>query len=166
MGYIKYFENFKKYNSLALKIANKYYKNETGKNGYGDYQEILDRLNDFCNMNFPEGLHNIPENIRLFRLLNVENENEINKEKLGYSFVAEKLWFEDYDFLDSILYRYGEKIKRWFIVEIETNKNNLDIVGTLCNRAEYPDEYEFKILNDNNLKIINIEEVEPIKPVN
>ena len=164
MKYVKLFEEYSKYNKTALEYANKYYSDETGKNGYGDYEEILDRLNDFCEQDFPNGLNNMPNKITLYRLLNVESRDSINKNELGVSYVSDKMWFEDYDFLESFLYRYGEEMKRWFIVTIETPSNNIDMSGTLGNRAEYPSEYEFKILDDNNVKILDIEEVDVIKP--
>lgn len=156
---MKYIKLFEKYNKLALDYANQYYSDETGTSYYGNYEEILNRLNDFCTTNFPYGIKNIPKIINLYRLLNVENIDEINKDELGLSYVGDKKMFDDIDFIESFLLRYGEEMKKWFIVTIETTSDNIDISGTLGNRAEYPDEYEIKLEDDKNLKILNIEEI-------
>lgn len=167
MKYIKIFEEYKDeadYNEIALDYTDRYYRDAPSDGAYGDYYEVLDRLNDFCNTDFPYGIKNIPDTITLYRLLNVENIDKINKTKLGKHFVGDKKMFEDEDFLDSFLHRYGEETKRWFIVSIETKSDNINISSTLGNRAEYPDEYEITIYNDDDLNIIDIEEVEPIYP--
>lgn len=157
--------NEEDYNQIALDYANKYYKDEVDSKGpYGNYFDILDRLNDFCNEDFPNGLNNIPYNIELYRFLNVESESDINKESIGKHFVADKDLFEDYDFVESFLYRYisRDELKKCFIVTIETTSDNLDIDQILGNRAEYPSEFEFTLKNDKNIKIIDISETEAL----
>ena len=150
------------YNQVALDYANKYYKDETeSRSAYGHYFDILDRLDEFCTTDFPYGIQNIPNTIKLYRLLNVDSEEAINKEELGKHFVGDKDMFDDYDFVESFLHRYGEETKRWFIVTIETTKDNLDIGQILGNRAEYPNEHEFTVKDDKNLNIVEIEEKEP-----
>lgn len=129
-----------------------------GDSPYGDYKEILNRVDKFTKTKFPHGLKNIPEKIILYRLLNVADEEDINKNKLGKSYVGDKSMYEDIDFLESFLFRYGEEQKKWFIVTVETSKDNINIGQTLGIIAEYPDEIEFTIINDENLKILNIEE--------
>jgi hypothetical protein len=162
LKYIKLFESFdllnEKYNRMALNYANTYYSDEIGDAPYGDYDEILDRLNDFCTTDFPYGLKNIPTKVVLYRLLNVDDINNINKNELGKSYVGDKKMFEDEDFLESFLFRYGEDMKKWFIVTIETTRNNIDFEHSMGNRAEYPAEFEITIKNDKDLKILNIEE--------
>jgi hypothetical protein len=172
MKYIKLFEeydeedeedeNFEDYDETALDYANRYYRDETGHLPYGDYYEILDRLNNFCTTDFPYGIKNIPDPVTLYRLLNVDSIDDIDKDKLGKYYVGDKEMFEDEAFLDSFFYRYGEDVKKWFIVTIETSRENLDIQDMLGNRAEYPEEYQVTIRNDRGLKIIDIEEIEPI----
>lgn len=173
MKHLKLFENYNfaqkmyeldedDYNPVALEYANEYYKDETNPRGaYGDYFEILDRLDDFCKTEFPYGIKDIPDTVTLYRLLNVENEESINKDNLGLHYVGDKDMFEDHDFVESFMHRYGEETKKWFIVEVETKKENIDLEQTLGNRAEYPSEFEFTIKDDANLKITDIEEVEP-----
>lgn len=165
MKYIKVYETFKfhtneLYDETALDFVNKYYSDETGESYYGDYNEILNRVNDFVTTDFPQGLNNIPDRVVLYRLLNVNDITNINKSELGKSYVGDKEMFDDIDFLESFLFRYGEKIKKWFIVTIETDRSNIDLEGSMGNRAEYPDEFEIVLKNDINLKIIDIQEID------
>ena len=149
------------YNQVALDYANKYYKDETeSRSAYGHYFDILDRLDEFCTTDFPYGIQNIPNTVKLYRLLNVDSEEAINKEELGTAFVGDKDMYDDDEFVESFLHRYGEETKRWFIVTIETPSSNINMSSTLGNRAEYPDEYEITVESDKNLKIVNIEEIE------
>lgn len=145
-------------NKTAYHYVNRYYRDETGDVPYGDYEEILNRVNNFCTTEFPQGLKNIPKKVILYRLLNVNDINDINKNELGKSYVGDKKMFEDLDFLESFLFRYGEEMKKWYIVTIETTKDNIDIEHSMGIVAEYPDEIEFTLKNDQNLKIIDIEE--------
>ena len=102
--------------------------------------------------NYPYGLKNIPNILRLFRYLEVKHEYKINKENLGISYVADKKLITP-DFINSIFAKgyYG------FIVEVETTKDQIDINGTIESNAEYPDECEITLKENAKLKIINIE---------
>jgi hypothetical protein len=166
MKHLKLYEQYnKKYNETALEFVNKWYSDETNPNGpYGDYSEILNRVNDFCTNDIPYGINNLPDTVTLYRLLNVDNIDDINKNALGKYYVGSKSMFKDEAFLDSFFYRYGEEVKKWFIVTIQTSKDNIDIHDSLANRAEYPDEYQITIKDDSlsSIKIIDIEETEVI----
>jgi hypothetical protein len=108
----KYNEFIKEtYNDYVLDFVNTYYSDETGDMPYGDYDEILNRVNNFYNTDFPYGLNNLPEEVILYRLLNVDGIDDINKQELGKSYVGDKEMFKNEDFLESFLFRYGEKMK-------------------------------------------------------
>lgn len=139
----------------AKEYSDKYYKDDK----FFNYDEILHRLNNFYDTDFPYGLKNIPNKLILYRLLNVDSINDINKKELGRSYVGDKDMFDDEDFLYSASILSGnDPIKTWYIVTIETTPDNLDIDTMLGNRAEYPTEYEFTLKSSVNLKIIDIEE--------
>lgn len=144
--------------SYVQDYINKYYLDGAGHLGYED---IRDRVIEFLNTDFPYGLQNIPEPLILYRLLNVKSQKDIKKDKLGKHYVGDKEMFDDEDFLDSASILNGnDKIENWYIVTIETNKDNLDIDSMLGNRAEYPTEFEFTIKDDKNIKIIGIEQID------
>ena len=138
-----------------------YYPDGTMNQGLYTYDEIKKRIKKFCRINFPKGLNNIPNPLTLYRLLNVDSEDIINKNNLGNHFVGDKKLFYDEEFLISASILHGnDPIKKFFLVTIETTRDNLDIDQMLGNRAEYPLEYEFTLKDDSNLKILNIEELD------
>ena len=156
MIYLEKYLLFKE--NIGNDYAEQYYLD--GLQGLYTYDDIDERLEEFVDADFPYGLNNIPEPLILYRLLNVDSIEDINKNKLGVHFVGDKDMFDDEDFLYSASILSGnDEIKNWYLVSIETNEDNLDIDATLGNRAEYPYEYEFTIKNDNNLKIIDIQEI-------
>jgi len=101
---------------------------------------------------YPDGLKNIPDVLRLFRYLEVKYERRINKENLGVSYVADKNVITP-EFIHSIFAQGNHG----FIVEVETTKDQIDINGTIIANAEYPDECEITLKENAKLKIINIE---------
>jgi len=154
----------KKYNNyisehIGHKFAKRYYSD--GLQGLYTYDEINDRLDEFVNADFPFGLNNIPDPVILYRLLNVKNKEDIDKNNLGIHFVGDSGLFDDSDFLYSASILSGnDEILNWYIVTIETTEDNIDIDSTLGNRAEYPYEYEYTIKNDIDLKIIDIKQID------
>jgi len=157
MRYLKTFENFV---DIALKYASDVYQGEPW--GHLDYDDIEDRLESFGKDDFPYGLNNIPNPLFLYRLLNVDDKKDINLKVLGKHWVGDKDMLEDQDFLySSSILGGNDPIKKWFIITVETSPDNLDIEQMLGNRAEYPEEYEFTLKDDKDLKVINIEEIDP-----
>ena len=146
------------YTFVAKNLVDRYYNDETGDMPYGNYSEIKKRVIKFANTPFPDGLKNMPSKPILYRLLNVSSKADINTKNLGKSYVGNKDMYDDPDFLESFLYRYGEEQKKWFIIKIETALNNIDIEHSMSIVAEYPDEIEFTLIDDRNLKILDIEE--------
>lgn len=138
-----------------------YYPDGTLNQGLYTYSEIKKRVMRFCRTNFPKGLNNLKDPLTLYRLLNVESEKDINKKNLGRHCVGDKKLFYDEDFLTSASILHGnDPIKTFFLVTLETPLENLNIDNMLSNRAEYPLEYEFTLLDGSNLKIINIEQLD------
>ena len=142
-------------------IERVYYPDGTLNQGLYTYSEIKNRVRRFCRSKFPRGLKDIPNPLKLYRLLNVGSQDDINKNNLGNHFVGDKKMFYDEHFLDSASILNGnDEIKKFFLVTIETTSHNLDIDQILGNRAEYPLEYEFTLKDDTNLKIVNVEELD------
>ena len=100
--------------------------------------------------------------IKAYRLLNVDDINNIDKNNLGKHFTTDKENTTSEDFLEKIgvidsdgYYDY----EKFFVVEVETNINNIDWYKTFNNRINYYGEDEINFINDKELKIINIEEI-------
>jgi len=114
-------------------------------------EETLDNCYKKLSLNYPVGFKNIPDVIRLFRYLEVDEESKIRTEHLGIHFVSNKKDIND-DFLDSIW--VGDK--DGYIVEIETTKNQIDVKETIENNLYYPDEHEITLKENAKYKIIKV----------
>lgn len=145
------------YIEFAQDFLDRVYKGEPW--GHHSYEDIEDRVLDFAKSDFPYGLQNIPNPLILYRMLNVSSVDDINRSALGKHYVGDKSMFDDEEFLYSASILGGnKKVERLLIVTVETTPDNLDIEDMLGIRAEYPEEYEYTLKNDNDLKILDIEE--------
>lgn len=100
--------------------------------------------------------------IKAYRLLNVDNITEIDKNKLGKHFTTNKdnMTSEDFQEKIGIINWQGEtEYNKFFVVTIETNINNVDWYKTFDNRINYYGEDEINFIDNNQLKIINVEEI-------
>jgi len=101
--------------------------------------------------------------IKAYRLLNVDDINDIDKNNLGKHFTTDKENTTSTDFLEKIGvidFEGNYDYEKFFVVEVETNINNVDWYQTFDNRINYYGEDEINFINDKDLKIINIEEIE------
>ena len=101
--------------------------------------------------------------IKAYRLLNVDDINDIDKNNLGKHFTTDKENTTSDDFLEKIGvidFEGNYNYKKFFVVEVETNINNIDWYKTFNNRINYYGEDEINFINDKELKIINIEEID------
>ena len=128
---------------------------------------ILNKYHEFMSKDFPVGFRNIPDKIKLYRLItNCRDKKDINLTTIGIHFVADKkLLNEEFvSLIDTISYK--DVLAKYFIVTIETSWNNIDVDKTLAYNIWYPDEHEFtlKYLSFSeemkSMKILDIEEVE------
>jgi hypothetical protein len=137
-------------------------ENETDKDDYeNERQIILNQLNDFLDADFPKGLDNLPNEVTLYRLLAVYNKDEINTEKLGRHFVAEKNLLSDPNFHEAI--GLNSSFKSFYVVTVKTNSENIDIDETLKCKVAFSYEKEFTLKEHiSNLNIVNVEKIHNI----
>jgi len=137
---------------------------------------IDDVFNHFMNKNLNYELQENLENsydelkeliknnsIKAYRLLNVDDINDININNLGKHFTTDKENTTSDDFLEKIGvidFDGNYDYEKFFVVEVETNINNVDWYKTFDNRINYYDEDEINFISDKELKIINIKEIE------
>lgn len=131
----------------VLKMYKKLDKNE--------YSEIEDNLYNFTNNDFPIGLNNIPNEIKLYRVLVINSKNDLDKNILGKHFIAHKDLIND-DFLWSIGITKKD-YKNLYIVTIITQSEYIDIDWTLNYKARYPNEFEFTLKDNYIFEIENVE---------
>tara|TARA_R110002110_G_scaffold61995_3_gene173490 strand:- start:112 stop:561 length:450 start_codon:yes stop_codon:yes gene_type:complete len=90
-----------------------------------------------------EWLNGLPEVITLYRLLYLNEGDEINKEELGdhYSDNKKELLYNHHN-KGSIYGDYGENS---ILVTVKVNKDQIDIFNTLHNNIMYPHEQEITL---------------------
>jgi hypothetical protein len=109
--------------------------------GFGNEEGLIDMLWGFIDNKFPYGLQNIPKPIILYRILSVNDIDEINKRNIGKSYVGTKKLFNE-EFFESIGI---QRNKRMFVVTVETDLKNIDLYETINLKMEYPEEYEYSL---------------------
>ena len=95
--------------------------------------------------NLLEWLNGLPPTIKLYRLLYLHDGEEINKESLGdhYSDNKKELLYNHHN-KGSIYSDAGDNV---FLVSVEVNKDQIDILNTLHNNILYPHEQEITLKN-------------------
>ena len=116
--------------------------------GFNDEDAVseLDYLIDY--------IENLPETIKLFRILSVDDVKNINKDELGSHYSISK---NSLTSSHSYVPEFGEKK---YLVSVESPKKLIDIQSTLENRILYPNENEITLKNKGKgVKILNIKEL-------
>ena len=133
------------------------------------FQYFMDRK---LNYELQENLENSYEELKnlinnnqivAYRVLNVDNINDINTDKIGLHFTTDKQNISSDDFLEKIGvidYEGNYDYEKFFVITVETNINNIDWYKTFDNRINYYGEDEINFINSNQVKILNIEEIE------
>ena len=90
-----------------------------------------------------EWLNGLPDTITLYRLLYLNDEEDINKEELGdhYSDNKKELLYNHHN-KGSIYGDYGENA---ILLTVKVNKDQIDILNTLHNNIMFPHEQEITL---------------------
>jgi hypothetical protein len=98
-----------------------------------DVNEVLDEIID--------SIKNLPDPIKLYRIIKVDNEKNINKEELGnhYSLDRDEL-LNSHTYADG----YGDES---YLITVSAPKNIIDFQNTLHNNILYPNENEVTLKN-------------------
>ena len=105
-----------------------------------------------------EWLNGLPETITLYRLLYLNEEDEINKEELGdhYSDNKKELLYNHHN-KGSIYGDYGENA---ILLTIKIKKDQIDIFNTLHNNIMFPHEQEITLTNKGKgSELVDIEKI-------
>lgn len=114
-----------------------------------DYDDAQDELNYQI-----KWFKSLPNELTLYRVIYVNDENEINIKEPGshYSMNKESL-------INNNVYTYGYGDKK-FLLTIKTKKSLVDPQQTISNRILYPNEEEITIKNKGRgVKVVEIEEI-------
>ena len=101
-----------------------------------------------------EKVKNLPDELTLYRVLNVDKKENINKEQLGSHYSDKKK-----DLMSSHYFVDGGK-ENYFLVTVKAKKSMVDVMATLENNILYPNENEVTLKNKGKgVDIISIRKI-------
>jgi len=178
MKYIREFNNYNRMNEnssgefqeelgKALVYMKKYFDDvdnnshlyNLGEDEIYNYKLQKKSYYNFIETDFPRGLQNIPDPVKLYRILKVNNIKDIRKDNLGKHYVGDPNLFYDDGFLDSIGILKNFK-EYFYVIEINTPLININIRDSIFSKYNFPDEYEYIIKDSTNIEIVDITKFE------
>ena len=157
--YMKYLEQFENFDHM-----NKYYEKKRkffdskksfdditfddiptivdyiGTDGYNNEEDAIEDLEEKLTT-----YKNLSNPVKLYRVVGVKDESEIDKDKLGEHFTP-FLWAIDDDMMRSI----GDELwddKKPYIIEVLAPLSEIDIWQTIVQNMSFPREYEINLKN-------------------
>lgn len=114
-----------------------------------DEEEAKEVLNDII-----DSVKNLPEEIKLFRIIHVDNKEDINTEQLGSHYSTNKKdLLNSHSFADGI----GDQS---FLITVLSPKKLVDVGETIYNNVLYPHENEVTLKNKGKgVKIVSIRKI-------
>lgn len=110
-------------------------------------EEVIEKALDIMNY--------IRNNNILYRVIAVENKEDIDTDNLGKHYTISKDRIDDM-FLDQIGIDLDSPM---YLVSVEVDKSNIDVEKTIKKVTEWSHEDEVLLKDDSNVKIINIEKL-------
>jgi hypothetical protein len=96
----------------------------------------------------------LPEELKLYRILSVDSKDEINKDELGSHYSTDRK-----NLLSSHDYVTGSG-EDYYIVTVKVKKSMVDVMETLENNILYPNEKEITLKNKGKgVEIISIKKI-------
>lgn len=128
MGYKVTKDKFKKFINIAIESG--FHDEESAKT---HLEEIIDLYNQ------------LPNTIRLYRLIFLSKESDLNKEELGSHYVLNKKILISSHY-DRMLYDYSKyENSKPYILTVDVPKNKIDFDETIMNNLMYPHEQEITL---------------------
>ncbi len=104
---------------------------------------------------FPFGLKNIPEEIILFKILYLKNENDLDRNRLSPFYFANEDDIENMRaILDGADYE-GEP----YLIKVKTKTTSIDVNQTLRNNLLYQFEYSITLKQNSEVETIEVEKL-------
>ena len=100
--------------------------------------------------NFPEGFKNTPSIIPIYRIIELENVNELDKNNLGV------FWFTDLKYEKDIIYNLGSERENLYRLTSEVSINDVDVLSSIAARLNAFHENELTLKTDKSLKLNSI----------
>lgn len=141
MGYKVTKDKFKKFINIAI------------ESGFHDEESAKEHLEEIINL-----YNSLPDTIRLYRLIFLEKQSDLNKEELGSHYVlSRKILISGH--YDTMLYDYSKfENSKPYILTVDVPKNKIDFDETITNNLMYPHEQEITLKNKGReIDVISLE---------
>jgi hypothetical protein len=149
------------YNDI-FKYTSEDYVDEFGFEGFNYEDDAIEYLNELLTNEYPHGLKNIPNKVKIYRILFLENKDEFNKNEFGCHYFTDTTLLWDSDFILRIGgEEYDWDIQHPYVFELLIDRNEIDFSHTISNNLLYPNEFEITTKTKNpNIEILNIKDYE------
>lgn len=124
--------------------------------GFHDKESAKEHLQDIVNL-----YNKLPDTIRLYRLIFLSKETDLNREELGSHYVLSKKMLISSHY-DTMLYDYSKSENgKPYILTVDAPKSKIDFDETIKNNLLYPHEQEITLKNKG--RGIDVISLEPLK---
>lgn len=128
-----------------------YDKIEDSHEGFNDLGDAQEYLEWFFKM-----FNDLPGKVKLYRILQIDSPDDINKSNLGRHFTDDPKNFS-YEFLLSLGFEKSVvRDNTFYVVEIEIDKDFINLEYTIDARITHPYEDEYYIDNDAVFEITDV----------
>ena len=112
----------------------------------------------FLSKPYPIELGDIPNNPIIYRLVRLKSINDLNKDKLGYSWFSNPKQIEKPEFFEMLDYLkpFKNDDGAVYLIKGKTTKDNIDMRRTLWQRSTQWWENEIVVIDDSKIEILSI----------
>jgi hypothetical protein len=119
-------------------------------------KNIVDGFKLLLKDKFPDGFNGIPKKVMLYRMVVLENPQNLDKNNLGYSWFTNPNRIKDPYFRQQLLHLKAQNV---YLIVGETHENNIDIPRSLFQRDMVWVENEIVVKNDKNVKFVELRKI-------
>jgi hypothetical protein len=118
-------------------------------------EETVDDFKLLLKSNYPDGFENTPNILTLYRIVKLNNPNELNTSNLGGSWFSNIERVKDKHFIDQLF----NNSKNLYLITAEVPLSKVDIPRSLIQRVTTYIENEVVLSNDSNIKITSLDKI-------
>lgn len=120
----------------------------------------VDDLKMFLSMPYPQGFGGMPKEVTLYRFVSLSDESALDRNKLGYSWLADLDILKDgnNDFFGQMIHLTKDKDhnKSLYLITALIPESNIDIPRSLWLRSANSHENEVRLKDDRSINILNV----------
>jgi hypothetical protein len=121
-------------------------------------ENVVDSFKILLRDKYPDGFNGVPNELTIYRMVALDNPNDLNKNNLGFSWFSNPDRINNPDFKQQL---WHLKTKNLYLITAKTKESNVDITRTLFQRDMIWIENEIVVKDDSSskIKISSIEKI-------